>query len=386
MKNKSLEAQEDLTLSIEYKKPNRLWRIILILFLLFLITIGINTFLIYRRAKKYQEQFLHGAKISQEDLRHTIESFRQDSAHLLENQDQAIKQKTLLILGADQLAGRDNGAVLTDTIILLQLDLLNNQIKTIALPRDIYHSAYQTRINALYYYGLEDNPDHPLDFPTRAISELTGIDIDHTLLIEIDALEQLIDLVGGVEINIEEGFTDPLFPRKNVDVSIETDPAILYESIVFEEGQEKMDGNRAMQYMRSRNSGDDQGNDLARGHRQQLVLEALLKQIANLDFLLNEPEKVGQLYRFYLDHFAQSLSVNEVGRIAVSWLIIHNEDEQVFAPKFISFAIPVYPENTDGLIYNPPLWQSQQQWIYQIRDLEIFKKTLQDFLANNELN
>lgn len=386
MKNKSLEAQEDLTLSIEYKKPNRLWRIILILFLLFLITIGINTFLIYRRAKKYQEQFLHGAKISQEDLRHTIQAFSQDSANLLANQDQAIKKKTLLILGADQLAERDGGALLTDTIILLQLDLLNNQIKTIALPRDLYHSAYQTRINALYYYGLENKPNDPLDFPTQTLSELTGIDIDHTLLIEIDALEELIDLVGGVEISIEEGFTDPLFPRKDVDVSIETDPAILYESIVFEEGQEKMDGNRAMQYMRSRNSGDDQGNDLARGKRQQIVLEALLRQIFNLDFLLNEPEKVGQLYRFYLDHFAQSLSVNEAGRIAVSWLIIHNEDEEIFAPKFISFEIPVYPEDTDGLIYNPPLWQSQWQWIYQIRDLDIFKKTLQDFLANNELD
>ncbi|NLG06450.1 MAG: hypothetical protein GX559_01990 [Candidatus Pacebacteria bacterium] len=386
MKNKSLEAQEDLTLSIEYKKPSRFWRVILILFFLFLVITGINTFIVYRRAKKYQEQFLRGAEISQEDLLNTIESFRQDSAHLLENQDQAIKKKTLLILGADQLAGRDDGAILTDTMILLQLDLQNNQIKTIALPRDIYHSAYQTRINALYYYGLEDNPDEPLDFPARAISELTGIDIDHTLLIEIDALEELIDLVGGVEITIEEGFTDPLFPRKNVDVSIETDPAILYESIVFEEGQEKMDGNRAMQYMRSRNSGDDQGNDLARGHRQQVVLQALLKQILNLDFLLNEPEKFGQLYRFYLNHFAQSLSVNEVGRIATSWLIIHNEDEEIAAPKFISFAIPVYPENADGLIYNPPLWQTQRQWIYQIRDLEIFKKTLQDFLANNELN
>lgn len=386
MKNKPLEAKEDVTLSIEYKKPHRFWRIILILFLLFLIITGISTFIVYRRAKEYQEQFLRGAKISQEDLWHTIEAFRQDAANLLANQDQAIKKKTLLILGVDQLAGRDSGALLTDTIILLQLDLLNNQIKTIALPRDLYHSAYQTRINALYYYGLENNPNNPLDFPTQALSELTGIDINHTLLIEIDALEQLIDLVGGVEINIEEGFTDPLFPRKNVDVSIETNPDILYESIVFEKGLEKMDGNRAMQYMRSRNSGDDQGNDLARGQRQQLVLEALLKQTINLDFLLKEPEKVGKLYRFYLNHFAQSLTINELGRIAISWLITHSEDQQIFAPKFITFEIPVYPENTEGLIYNPPLWQSQWQWIYQIRDLNIFKQTLQEFLANNELN
>ena len=70
----------------------------------------------------------------------------------------------------------------------------------------------------------------------------------------------------------------------------------------------------------------------------------------------------------------------------ISWLIIHRHDVEVFAPQFITFNIPVYPENNQGLIINPPLWQTQQQWTYQIRDLNIFRETLQDFFVKNELN
>jgi anionic cell wall polymer biosynthesis LytR-Cps2A-Psr (LCP) family protein len=386
MKKNLSPKKEDITLSIEYKKPKLFWRIVLALFLFFVISILISSFIAYRKVKKYRDQFLEGAAISLESFEKTLETVANDFAFLSENPQEAIEEKTLLILGADQLEGRNGGALLTDTILVLKLDLLNNQIKTVSLPRDLYHPDYQTRINALYYYGLEKDPNNPLAFPTQAISELTSIKIDHTLVIEIEALEELVDLVGGVEIAIEEGFTDHAFPRKGVDVSIETDPSVLYETVVFEVGQETMDGNRALQYMRSRNSDGDQGNDLARGHRQQVVLEALLEQILNPSFLINEAGKVGQLYRFYLDHFDQSLSVNESAKILISYLIIHRNDEEILAPKFISFSISVFPEDKEGLILNPPLWQSQRQWIYRIRDLEVFRETLQDFFTKNELN
>jgi len=287
MKNNQSAKKEDITLSIEYKKPKLFWRIILSLFLLFVIVVVISTFIAYRKVKKYRAQFLQGAAISQESFEKTIETVANDFAILSENPEKAIKQKNILIFGADQVEGRNGGALLTDTVLLLQLDLINNQIKTVALPRDLYHLDYQTKINALYYFGLEKEPADPLAFPTQVISELTSIKIDHTLLIEINTLENLIDLVGGVKINIEEGFIDPMFPRKAVDVSVETDPAVLYETVIFEEGQEIMNGNRAMQYMRSRNSDGDQGTDLARGQRQQVVLKALLIQILNPEFSIN---------------------------------------------------------------------------------------------------
>jgi LCP family protein required for cell wall assembly len=387
MKSKKIAKKEDITVTLEYKKPSLFWRIVLAVLLFFILSTAIISFVVYRQLKNYRDQFLIGAQISQEQFDQTVKTIAEDFSDFAENPKKAINQKNLLVLGADQVAGRNGGALLTDTILLLQLDLKNNQVKSLALPRDLYHPDYQTKINALYYYGLEQNPDDPLAFPTKAINDLTQLTIDHTLLIEIESLENLIDLVGGVEINVKEGFSDPLFPVKGVDVSLEKDPAVLYETVVFDEGTELMNGNRALQFMRSRNSGDEQGTDLARGQRQQLVLQALLEQVIDQDFILQEPEKIGHLYRFYLDHFADSLSVRELARVAISWLIINQSNQQVFAaPEFISFSIPVYPENNRGLIFNPPLWQTQQQWIYQIRDLALFRETLQDFFVENKLN
>jgi anionic cell wall polymer biosynthesis LytR-Cps2A-Psr (LCP) family protein len=387
MKNKKASKKEDVVVTLEYKKPKLFWKIILGLLLFFILSTAISTFIVYRRVKAYRDQFLVGAQISREQLEQTMRTMAEDFADFSENPEKAIEQKTLLVLGADQVAGRSEGAILTDTVLLLQLDLKNNQIKTLALPRDLYHPDYQTKINALYYYGLERNQNNPLAFPTEAISELTQLDIDHTLLIEIESLKNLIDLLGGVEITIEEGFSDSLFPVEGVDVSVEKDPAVLYETVVFEEGKELMDGKRALQFMRSRNSGDDQGTDLARGQRQQLILQALMEKIVDSEFILKEPEKIGQLYRFYLDHFNKSLTINELARVAVSWLIINQNSQQPpLAPEFVSFKIPVYPEDDQGLIFNPPLWRTQQQWVYQIRDLAIFRKTIQDFFAENKLN
>jgi anionic cell wall polymer biosynthesis LytR-Cps2A-Psr (LCP) family protein len=385
MKKEQSVKKENITLSIEYKKPKLFWRIVLALLSLFLITLLITSFLTYRKVKKYRDQFLEGASITLKSFEKTVDTIANNFAYLSENPEQIIKEKNLLILGADQVEGRNDGALLTDTLILLQLDLVGNQIQSVALPRDLYHPDYQTKINALYYYGLERNGDDPLAFPTQAISELTSINIDHTLLIEIAALEDLINLVGGVTIDIEEGFTDPLFPRNGVDVSVETDPKILYETVVFEKGSETMNGERALQYMRSRKSADDQGTDLARGQRQQQILEALLEKIFDSDFLFNEPKKVGQLYRFYLDNFDQSLSIKELAKTMFSWLIIHRQDPELILPSFVTYNITVYPDNDEGLIINPPLWQTRQQWIYEIRDLNNFQESLQDFF-NNQVN
>lgn len=382
MKSNQSPKKENVTLSIEYKKPKLFWRIVLAILSLFVISVLITSFIAYRKVKKYRDQFLQGAAISLESFEKTVDTIANDFVVLSENPDQVIAEKNLLILGADQVEGRNGGALLTDTMILLQLDLVNNQIQSVALPRDLYHPDYQTKINALYYYGLAREVDNPLAFPTQAINELTGMQIDHTLLIEIAALEDLINLVDGITIDIKEGFTDPLFPRKGVDVTVETDPNILYETVVFEEGEEKMNGERALKYMRSRKSGDEQGTDLARGQRQQQVLEALLEKIFDPNFLINEPEKVGQLYRFYLDNFDQSLSVTELAKTMFSWLIIHRQDPELLVPSFVTYNIAVYPDSEEGLIVHPPLWQTQQQWLYTIRDLNNFQASLQDFFNN----
>ena len=284
--------------------------------------------------------------------------------------------KNFLILGVDTLANRGDIPPLTDTMILLSLNLENGKIITLPLPRDLWLEDYKTKINALYYYGIDRYPENPEQFPTEVISELTQVPIHHTVVLSLDNLEELIDLAGGVSIDIEEGFTDTEFPRTDVDVTVVRDPALLYESVTFDKGTEIMTGERALKYIRSRHSGDDQGTDLARGQRQQQVIQALMVKLMDPQSLIKNPELAGQLYHFYQENFEDSLSLTQL--IATTRKLLPLRENISLEGQNIS----AQPDDIDGVLINPPLWQYQNQWVYVISDLERFREEVGGYLDN----
>ena len=371
----------EIKLSLEYQKPKLIWRILGIFLGIILFTFSIFTIIAYRKTKKFTAAFASGAGLSEETVLETANQAVNQFRNLLSSENrEVIKQSNFLILGTDELTGREGSPVLTDTILLLQLDLANSKIKTLALPRDLYNSDYQTRINALYHYGTKRDSNNPEAFPANVIGEMTDLEIEHSLVLGIEDLETLIEIVGEIEIDVPAGFTDTEFPRPGVDVSTETNPAILYERISFESGMQNMDAATALKYMRSRHSNDDEGTDLARSQRQQLVIESLFKQLSNISFLIENPEKLGQIYRFYLDHFAKNLAMEKIVDLAYA---AYTQVENLNSFQFASHSLSVYPENKEGVIYNPPLWQSNGQWIYQIRDQAQFKNEIQSFFNVN---
>ena len=94
--------------------------------------------------------------------------------------------KTILLLGLDTVANKPNDPQLTDTMLLVSININNGEINTLSLPRDLWSSAYKTRINALYEYGKERYPDKPEQFPEEVIEEMTGIDITHTMTLSLE--------------------------------------------------------------------------------------------------------------------------------------------------------------------------------------------------------
>ena len=131
-----------------------------------------------------------------------------------------------------------------------------------------------------------------------------------------------------------------------------------------------MDSSTALKYMRSRYSEGDEGTDEARAYRQQLVLESLFAQLLTI----REPQKLGQLYRFYLDYFASSLPLENI--IQISTVFIDYMSQKDVNITFEKHQLSIYPEDENGVIYNPPLWQSKQQWIYKIKDQIKFTESI----------
>ena len=279
--------------------------------------------------------------------------------------------KTILLLGVDSVANKPDSPELTDTMLLLSLNMKTGEINTLSLPRDLWAVAYQTRINALYEYGQEKYPQRPEQFPEEVISELTGIHIDHTVTLSLQTVAKIIDILGGIEVDVQESFTDTQFPREDVDIAKVTDPAQLYETLTFNSGVQKMDGTTVLKYIRSRKSADlSQGTDIARSERQQQVISALISRIKNFS-PTKDMNVLAKLYVLYTDTFEQQFSKQE----AISTLNYLRPHLETISLN--SHTLSIYPENKNGVITNPPVSKYKGQWVYEIRDSKKFQTEVQ---------
>jgi LCP family protein required for cell wall assembly len=274
---------------------------------------------------------------------------------------------TVLVLGLDKLETRGDAPVLTDTILFATIDFDKKSISLLPLPRDLWSEITQSRINTLYHQALEVGAVKPEEQVSSVLSELTGITIHHELVIQISDLSELIDLMGGIEIEVPESFTDTQFPRTDVDVTTENDVEKLYKTVHFDAGRQHMNGTAALEYIRSRKSSGAQGNDLARSQRQQQVIMAIFTGIKDPRKLIN-PQYSGKLLKFYIDNFSKYLTLEEVSHIGASL------GKEVVNLSFNNRSISVYPEDENGVIIHPDPLRYNGQWLYIVRDQEKFRE------------
>ncbi|NCN50947.1 MAG: hypothetical protein COU67_00765 [Candidatus Pacebacteria bacterium CG10_big_fil_rev_8_21_14_0_10_44_54] len=271
-----------------------------------------------------------------------------------------------LILGSDAIAGRGDVPPLTDTILLVSLDLQSGTAHLLPLPRDIWSDAYKTKINALYAYGFERYPDEPERFPKEVLEEMSNISIDFTVVIDMDSLSELVTILGGVTVNVPNSFVDTLFPIPGVDVTIEQDPNKLYKTVAFAKGEESMSGERFLEFIRSRHSDSAEGTDLARSERQKLAIAAVLRAIS--DRLISQPSTLGKLFSFYETRFSTAVPLEDIvaigkalGEHAVTGLTIE------------SAVLSIQSATESGVLAHPNIKMTNGTWLYQITNQELFQ-------------
>lgn len=272
---------------------------------------------------------------------------------------------TFLILGTDQLSTRGDATILTDTIMLASLNHKTGKVTLISLPRDLWSQTYQSRINALYSYGLTQLPTAPTTLITNEVAALTGIPIHYTVVVSLNQVATLIDLLGGVEVTVQEGFTDTQFPRPDIDVTTETDPAILYKTVVFEPGTQTLSGERSLEFIRSRKSQGDEGTDEARAARQQQVIIALVTKLRSSQ-IITDTTLLAKLWRWYTTEFGRQLPPSTIASFSQTIWSVRN------TLTIERASIPIFPDNESGIIYHPPVSQTRGQWLYHIKDATLF--------------
>ena len=200
---------------------------------------------------------------------------------------------TVLILGRDTGGGGN-----TDTMLLASYDVTNQKATVMSIPRDtmVNVSWDIKRINSVYnYYG---GGDRGIQYLYKEIAQLVGFEPDYQVVVEWDAVGQIVDAMGGVWFDV---------PRNmNYD-----DP---YQNLHIhqEKGYRLLTGDDAMQVLRYRHDNDMRygypDGDLGRIKTQQAFLTAMVDQLLQIKTVT----KINQFIQVFQNNVETDLSFQNI--------------------------------------------------------------------------
>lgn len=162
---------------------------------------------------------------------------------------------------------------LTDTIIIINSTSKGENPIAISIPRDLFvkfpNQGYYTKINAIYQ-------EEGIQGIKSVIKEITDLDIDYFLVLDLAGVEKLVDKFNGIDVLVENDIYDPNFPKSDGSQEI----------FSLEKGWHRLDGETALKYIRTRY---EPTGDFARIKRQQQVIGVLKDKILSLNLFWNFP-------------------------------------------------------------------------------------------------
>lgn len=237
------------------------------------------------------------------------------------------------------------GGALTDSIILAQINPSTQKIKLISIPRDLWvqipvgtSAPYFAKINSVFSAGddIKKFPNLPSEYTGSAgggqllkkvVADVTGITPDYFISVDFSGFAKAVDLLGGVDVNVEKSFIDYMYPiadKKDDSCGLTSEEIKVlsttlsglkleekfpcrYETIEFKKGIVHMDGSTALKYVRSRHSSTD-GGDFNRSARQRQFILAVKDKVINLNFFT----KAIPLFNTLTNHIRTDISLSQM--------------------------------------------------------------------------
>ncbi|MFA1821415.1 LCP family protein [Virgibacillus oceani] len=162
---------------------------------------------------------------------------------------------SVLLLGVDNSEHRNEEVSRTDAMVLATFNQDSESIKLLSIPRDSYayipEVGYHTKINHAHAYG---GPRASMD----AVEHFLQIPVDYYVTMNFEGFVEVVDALDGIMFDVPYEFQ-------------ESDSQDKRDSIHLHEGYQELDGEEALALARTR----DQDSDVARGKRQQEILQAI---------------------------------------------------------------------------------------------------------------
>ena len=184
--------------------------------------------------------------------------------------DRLALKKNIVVMGVDE---RDGDTGRSDTLFVIMMDPKSNNVSLLSIPRDTMvkiPGRGWDKVNHAFAFG-----GHKLTQQT--VEEFLGIQINNYVVIDFKGFKNLVDAIGGIDIDVEKDmyYEDP------------------YDNLVIDlqKGRQHLDGRTAIQYVRYR----DEEGDIGRIKRQQHFMAAIYEKVTSSQIITKMPGLVKEL-------------------------------------------------------------------------------------------
>ena len=277
-----------------------------------------------------------------------------------ENTKKSLEEFKCLVLG---ISTDEEGALLTDTIMVASYNPNTQKATLLSIPRDTFTGTnpakatpYQ-KINSVY--SRKQDPQDVLD----AVNQVTGLNLEYYIIVKTEGFIKLVDAIGGVTFNVP------------IDMDYDDTSQDLH--IHLKAGEQFLDGDKAEQLVRFRHNNDGTSypeeygdNDLGRMRTQREFIMAVIKQtvkvenifklgqildVAEENVITNVDFNVAKDYIPYAVEFntadlltatlpGENTNKNEVG----TWVFVADEEETAILIQELFYDRDKPEEVTDG--------------------------------------
>jgi len=258
---------------------------------------------------------------------------------------------SILLMGIDQRC-EEEGPAHTDTMMVLTIDPVGLSAAMLSLPRDLWVEIPNfgvDRINQANYYGeIYEYPGGGQALAVQTVEALLGVPIDYYVAVNFDAFVEVVDLIGGIDIDVPEAIDDPDYP----------DQCYGYDPFSIAAGEQQLDGEAALKYARTRATF---GGDVDRAGRQQAVILAVRQKIFDLNSIPQLIAQAPQLWQTSQENVRTNMTLDEAIQLA---LLVQDIPRESIRTAVLDFNY-VYNETTpDGRQVLVPVREN----IRQLRD------------------
>ncbi|AXI10573.1 LytR family transcriptional regulator [Oceanobacillus zhaokaii] len=257
------------------KKKKRLRRVLFIVILMCLVIVGFGGYMAIQTLQAASESYDDLGR-EKSDLRDEVVSISKDPV-------------SVLLMGVeDYSTNGDNGR--TDTLMIATFNPDDERLKLVSIPRDT--------LVEIAGRGIQDKITHAHAFGGKkmtieTVENFLDIPIDYYATVNFDAFKNVIDILGGVTVDVPFDFQQNSDDRKA-------------EKLQFYEGEMELDGRYALAYARMRY--EDPRGDIGRNERQQEVIQAIISKALSVGTVT----KIDDLAREVGSNVETNMRISEV--------------------------------------------------------------------------